>query len=1037
MPPSIEADAVPSPPSREDKNHDNIIPGFSNSNDDVMNSLSVSLANANLNHMNSNVVGGNGLFTAKNFGVNTVSFSSATSGDGSRVESPSSFSAGGSVRSNVISYGTELKTAAGDRGIDGLNIHQIPPYSTQMNDPIVVNSDNMNKGGFDAIFNQGSQPIGGNLLNGQFAGQDNISNQRNRNFDSYASAPSSGQSLLSGSDGSIGGNNSRTRDPQRNDLYAVVSKDFSSAPAGGQNIVKDGRHKKHASKMTNVRQHGYSHAKETNYDQILHNHKNHTHGYNNNNSRDNNGYNRDMSMSRSKQASGAEATGQPKQDQMLWRGHHGSGNQINPMVPLVTAGVEMDNKTRLPHQPNMFVSPNSSQLNGHVAPVMAPVVVNHDMNGSRPSQHQPNMYSVPPYDQNMRGGMTTPNISMPPSHAQQLFYMAVPMQNGQGQVLQPVQVVQLPNGHSTLVVPATGHPVHVTEGRQDNINQQNQAIASGSVVGEMSLDQLNFSNRGIAESNLSQYSNRHPVVPSMANYPVHSGNEVNRKRDKRSNKNKVPQFQDKPLFNTTGHPRNDVLPHSTQPYIPPPTSGNTNSNTGHINSLDNQQSSAKNTTCPSPVPSEAINALYHSNHRPPLSALLGHVRRLSRDQVGCRLLQQSLDEDDSHAATAILHEGLPFIAETMTDPFGNYLFQKILEKITAEERLLLIRTVSPRLVNAALNLHGTRSVQKVVEMTIADDATPRQKDAAAEAVTKSLTPAAARLCIDSHGNHVIQRILLRLPHKHSKFVFDAVANSVGDVARHRHGCCVIQRCLDSPSSLARSNLVRRIVEKALDLMQDAYGNYVVQYVLDVCGDEEAAAVCESVIGKVGLLAIQKFSSNVMEKCLERSSDWVQDDYLRELSMPDKIRELMTDPFGNYVVQRALSVATHAQAVRLVEAMRPHLTGIRNTAGGRRIVAKICRRFPNFSLNVICTNGLMVADVNNNANANAMFVTPPSQQHHHQHQHQNHMNYHRMQLQQQQQQNVLSVGAAAAAERQPQMGGVDLRSSTSNGYHYRS
>merc|ERR1712176_512260 len=145
-------------------------------------------------------------------------------------------------------------------------------------------------------------------------------------------------------------------------------------------------------------------------------------------------------------------------------------------------------------------------------------------------------------------------------------------------------------------------------------------------------------------------------------------------------------------------------------------------------------------------------------------------------------------------------------------------------------------------------------------------------------------------------------------------------------------------------------------------MQDAYGNYVVQYVLDVCSDDDVHAVCESVIGKVNLLAIQKFSSNVMEKCLERCSDQVKDHYMQELSDPERIRELMMDPFGNYVVQRALSVATHAQAIRLVEAMRPHLIasqpgfpngqrngGVRNTAGGRRIMAKICRRFPNFTL----------------------------------------------------------------------------------------
>jgi len=89
--------------------------------------------------------------------------------------------------------------------------------------------------------------------------------------------------------------------------------------------------------------------------------------------------------------------------------------------------------------------------------------------------------------------------------------------------------------------------------------------------------------------------------------------------------------------------------------------------------------------------------------------------------------------------------------------------------------------------------------------------------------------------------------------------------------------------------------------------------------------------------------------------------------MQELSDPERIRELMMDPFGNYVVQRALSVATHAQAVRLVEAMRPHLIaqapgtpngqrngGVRNTAGGRRIMAKICRRFPNFNLNATGT-----------------------------------------------------------------------------------
>jgi Pumilio-family RNA binding repeat len=367
----------------------------------------------------------------------------------------------------------------------------------------------------------------------------------------------------------------------------------------------------------------------------------------------------------------------------------------------------------------------------------------------------------------------------------------------------------------------------------------------------------------------------------------------------------------------------------------------------------------------------ADNGLYAptQQQRPPLEALVGQIRRLSRDQVGCRLVQQALDEEGPAAATMILDEGLPFWGEAMIDPFGNYLFQKILERITPEERIVLVGSVSSRLVNASLNLHGTRSVQKVVELCAQDQdyfasrhGRDRQgnlvPDTAASILTQALAPAAARLCIDSHGNHVIQRIILKLHPPLSRFVFDAVAASVGDVARHRHGCCVIQRCLDSPASDARSHLVQRIVEKSLELMQDAYGNYVVQYVLDVCADHYVQAVCESVVGRVSLLAIQKFSSNVLEKCLERCSDRVREAMIAEMCDAERIRELMMDPFGNYVVQRALAVATHEQAVRLVEAMRPHLSGnsttsfrggVRHTAGGRRIIAKICRRFPNFTL----------------------------------------------------------------------------------------
>lgn len=525
-------------------------------------------------------------------------------------------------------------------------------------------------------------------------------------------------------------------------------------------------------------------------------------------------------------------------------------------------------------------------------------------------------------------------VPMPVSQQQpQVFYMAVPGPDGK-QVLQPVQMVQMPGQNGTIMMPVAANGTQGSDGNQGMAQGQHMMLMQPQANNGMGSNMYGQDNGG-SNNQYSQYGD--------------SGGYDNMNRGYQSKNNGMNQFG------------------GGGQYQQPDQGGD-----------------------PSQIPMGSVNGLYSSPQRPPLRALLGNVRRLSRDQVGCRLLQQALDEDGPSAATAILNEGLTFWAEAMVDPFGNYLFQKILERITPEERVTLVSSVSTRLVNASLNLHGTRSVQKIVEVCAIDEEdieeesqdessskeeeenkkededddgdaktsktkkSKKKKDTAAKILTDALKPSAARLCIDSHGNHAIQRILLKLPYQYTQFIFDAVAASVEDVARHRHGCCVIQRCLDSRHSAARTHLVSRIVEKSLELMQDAYGNYVVQYVLDVCGDDEVHAICESVIGRVCLLAIQKFSSNVMEKCLERCTDRVREEYLNELNDSERIRELMMDPFGNYVVQRALSVSTHAQAIRLVETMKPHLSnqgggGIRNTAGGRRILGKICRRFPNFVL----------------------------------------------------------------------------------------
>lgn len=64
----------------------------------------------------------------------------------------------------------------------------------------------------------------------------------------------------------------------------------------------------------------------------------------------------------------------------------------------------------------------------------------------------------------------------------------------------------------------------------------------------------------------------------------------------------------------------------------------------------------------------------------------------------------------------IYREALDNIVELMVDPFGNYLCQKLMEVCTSEQIERIIDAAADQLVSASVSVHGTRTVQKLIEM---------------------------------------------------------------------------------------------------------------------------------------------------------------------------------------------------------------------------------------------------------------------------------------------------------------------------------
>jgi hypothetical protein len=316
----------------------------------------------------------------------------------------------------------------------------------------------------------------------------------------------------------------------------------------------------------------------------------------------------------------------------------------------------------------------------------------------------------------------------------------------------------------------------------------------------------------------------------------------------------------------------------------------------------------------------------------PLESVGGSIYELCKDQHGCRYLQKQLENRLPEHVHMIWLETNQHVVELMTDPFGNYLCQKLLEYCNDEERTVLIQNAAQDMVRIALNQHGTRALQKMIEYV--------NTEGQVAIIIDALRNRVVELIQDLNGNHVIQKCLNKLSAVEAQFIFDAVGSACVDVGTHRHGCCVLQRCIDHASGDQKIWLIGRITDNAYTLVRDPFGNYVVQYIIDLNETSFTEPLVRQFQTRICELSRHKFSSNVVEKCLRCALDPSKDMIVDELLSPGEMERLLRDSYANYVIQTALEYATPHMKHRIVEAIRPILPAIRGTPYGRRIQAKI-------------------------------------------------------------------------------------------------
>ncbi len=99
------------------------------------------------------------------------------------------------------------------------------------------------------------------------------------------------------------------------------------------------------------------------------------------------------------------------------------------------------------------------------------------------------------------------------------------------------------------------------------------------------------------------------------------------------------------------------------------------------------------------------------------------------------------------------------------------------------------------------------------------------------------------------------------------------------------------------------------------------------------------------LGSILDLSLEKFSSNVIEKCLEVTTDDIKYKMVAEIQSAHSFVPYLTDQYGNYVIQKALMVADEAQFTSFIAKLKPQLPYLAQTSDfGYKIYQKVVKQY---------------------------------------------------------------------------------------------
>ena len=246
--------------------------------------------------------------------------------------------------------------------------------------------------------------------------------------------------------------------------------------------------------------------------------------------------------------------------------------------------------------------------------------------------------------------------------------------------------------------------------------------------------------------------------------------------------------------------------------------------------------------------------------------------------------------------TILKREGLTVI---MKNIHGNYFFQKLIKDSSEKIISSIVLYIIEDFIDISKDDSGTFSIQALLnEISSVNDINK---------ILQKIKGHEIEMIYNKNATYVVQKIVLKFPDFLRKDLNEIILQNFSKLCLDVNGICLVKNFIRTNTIENDKQLMNIIVTNNFVLLaQSPFGNYAIQFLLEKLNSNELNELFGVLNENIYKLSVQQFSSNVVEKALEKMDEITREKILDKLFFQGKFIILLKNKFGKFVISKAAS-----------------------------------------------------------------------------------------------------------------------------------